>query len=239
MNELIEFDRQGLRKSSKFESEENIPAKGRDRSQNGDSEKKGVEADAVYSWKDSVKIAMGRTKQGAPDRIFRIKTPKATTPKNGQYVAGIKVHDDKIYLTIPRGILRGIHMPVNLAFIDKPTSALQQGDLGSDPIFRPYPDLKHQKFGDCGAFQFIMGFEIDNKGILWLPDNGWFYGSRKKPCLPKMIHLDSKTNKIKKVYKFPRRVVERGQSSLLNDIVVDVDTQIGYISNSMKGEIVL
>ena len=41
------------------------------------------------------------------------------------------------------------------------------------------------------------------------------------------------------MYKFPRRVVERGQSSLLNDIVVDVDTQIGYISNSMKGEIVV
>ena len=41
------------------------------------------------------------------------------------------------------------------------------------------------------------------------------------------------------MYKFPRRVVERGPPSMLNDIVVDVDTQIGYISNSGKGELVV
>ena len=59
--------------------------------------------------------------KGAPNRIFRISTPKATNPKNGQYVAGIKVYEDKIYLTIPRGLMPGgINMPVNLAVIDKP-----------------------------------------------------------------------------------------------------------------------
>ena len=100
--------------------------------------------------------------KGAPNRIFRISTSKATTPKNGQYVAGIKVNEDKIYLTIPRGFMPGgINMPVNLAVIDKPVklyflyeterrwslvscissfqrSALRRGDFGADPLFRYY-----------------------------------------------------------------------------------------------------
>ena len=48
------------------------------------------------------------------------------------------------------------------------------------------------------------------------------------------------------VYRFPKRVVDlgakfgaNGPSSLLNDIVIDVDTQIGYISNSGKGQLVV
>ena len=48
------------------------------------------------------------------------------------------------------------------------------------------------------------------------------------------------------VYRFPKRVVDlgakfgaNGPSSLLNDIVVDVDTQIGYISNSGQGQLVV
>ena len=64
---------------------------------------------------------------------------------------------------------------------------------------RPYPNLKHQEVGNCDAFQFVMGFDIDPQGILWLPDNGYVNGY-SNICPPKIFHLDCKTHKVVKVY---------------------------------------
>ena len=70
-----------------------------------------------------------------------------------------------------------------------------------------------------------MGFEIDPKGVLWLPDNGYVEGSPIK-CPPKMVHLNSKTNQIIKVgnmshlSRFTRKKIVVVSFHLLNAVSI-------------------
>ena len=85
--------------------------------------------------------------------------------------------------------------------------------------------MEKQEIGDCSAFQFVMGFEIDPKGVLWLPDNGYVAGSSTS-CPPKMVHLNSKTNQIVKVgnmlhmAKFTRKKIVGICFHLLNSVSI-------------------
>ena len=95
-----------------------------------------------------------------------------------------------------------------------------------------------QKLGDCSAFQFVQSMEIEDDGVMWLPDNGRELRSRSRSkCPAKLVVMDVMTGHVERVHQFPVSVVPR-EGSFLNDVTLNVANdgdKFAYISDSDRG----
>jgi hypothetical protein len=102
-------------------------------------------------------------------------------------------------------------------------------------LLQPWPDRESQDPEDCTKIQYVQSMEITPDGLMWIVDVGRKYfnnaDASDNSCPPKMVLMDVKSKKVVDSYVFPNEVAPY-TGSFLNDIVVDVVEQIGYISST-------
>ena len=143
-------------------------------------------------------------------------------------LSGIKLWKDKMYLSIPRW-KNGV--PVTLAVT---SSSPINGQTA--PKLEPFPNWDMQKIGDCKAFQFVQGIEIDPLGRMWVLDSGrsaTLTLESKASCPPRLVILDLENEgAVLRSYTFPPEVASP-DSANLNDLVIDhEDGGVAYISDT-------
>ena len=111
-----------------------------------------------------------------------------------------------------------------------------------EKVFEPWPSLEiNQKYlkNDSSGLNSILGFEIDNDDNLYILDQGRI---KKNPALEnstKLIIYSLNDGQPKKSYIFKSDIADPS-NSFLNDIVIDKENKIAYITdsgNSISGKI--
>jgi len=111
-----------------------------------------------------------------------------------------------------------------------------------EKVFEPWPSLEiNQKYlkNDSSGLNSILGFEIDNDDNLYILDQGRI---KKNPALEnstKLIIYSLNDGQPKKSYIFKSDIADHS-NSFLNDIVIDKENKIAYITdsgNSISGKI--
>ncbi|XP_052764204.1 major royal jelly protein 1-like [Mya arenaria] len=159
------------------------------------------------------------------DYNWKTKAEREQAIAKGRYIPlqnainGIRVYDNKIFVTVPRfgdGIPSTLNTLVNA----------RRRFLSSSTVLKPYPSWEMQQEGNCSAFQKVQNIEIDPKrGIMFVIDTG----GKRYGCPAKLVIYD--VNKDVEIHRhmFPDDVVSRG-TNYLNDLVMDyVDGQVGYL----------
>lgn len=156
-------------------------------------------------------------------RLSLIQSGKYVPENN--IIAGIKLYNDRIFVTTPRWKL-GVPSTLNEVTV-----------LDGEPYLRPFPTWDAQDLGDCSAFQYVMSMEIDpNTGKMYIIDNGRiniFSSDGTEPilqCPPKLMIYDLERESFDTIYTFPEHVVEPN-TTFLNDLAID-DKGFVYITNA-------
>jgi sugar lactone lactonase YvrE len=137
-------------------------------------------------------------------------------------IAGIKVWKCKMFVTVPRW-KPGV--PSTLNYINLP----EGDDIVSDPTLIPYPSWAQNEHKNCSSFQWVQSMEIDSNGLMWVIDKGSLEGGGT--CPPKIVLLDLKDNgAVIKSIVVPNNIA--GKSSFMNDIALDSEAQIAYITDA-------
>jgi sugar lactone lactonase YvrE len=114
-------------------------------------------------------------------------------------------------------------------------------EVGPDGKARPYPDDAWNSFkkGDDGTNKFVcvQAVVADDNGSLWVVDPAGIGLSKVYQKSNKVVQIDLKTNKVKRIYRFPEAVA--GANSYLNDIRVDNQHGFAYLTSSSQGGIVV
>lgn len=114
-------------------------------------------------------------------------------------------------------------------------------EVGKDGKAKPYPDATWNSFkkGEDGQNKFVCVQAVfaDEKGYLWVVDAAGIGLSEVYRKSNKLIQIDLKSNKIKRIYRFPENVA--GLDSYINDIRVDHKNGFAYMTSSANGGIVI
>lgn len=153
------------------------------------------------------------------------KTAQAAYDKNQTYkkvlLQGVKVDaDGNYYVTTARW--GGPDVPATLSKLVK-----KHGKW----LLQPYPSVAMNKVGDPKALQAVLGFEIDRNGVMWILDQGHVGGKPSIPGSQKLVLWDIKTNKELQSLTLDDSLAD-SKCSFLNDVVVDNDRDVAYITDS-------
>lgn len=105
----------------------------------------------------------------------------------------------------------------------------------------PFPDKRWNTFNpeqiSDSTFVCVQSVYIDNENFLWIldPANPFFQGVVERG--PRLYQFDLKSNELIQMYDFPGNIIP--PNSYLNDIRVDTDKNIAYITDSGTGGIVV
>lgn len=114
-------------------------------------------------------------------------------------------------------------------------------EIGKNGKGKPYPDNAWNSFkkGENGQNKFVCVQAVfaDEKGYLWIVDPAGIGLSDVYQKSNKLIQVDLKTNKIKRIYRFPENVA--GINSYINDIRIDNKNGFAYMTSSANGGIVI
>lgn len=93
---------------------------------------------------------------------------------------------------------------------------------------------QHKALNDVNnpkGLKAVLGFEIDRNDVMWILDQGHVAGAPSGPGDEKLIGWDLKTGKEVARYEFSEADCDR-KCSFLNDVAVDNDAGVVYISDS-------
>ena len=163
--------------------------------------------------KDSVAVVPDKIEQVFADSVYQL-TGVAVSP------------DKRIFVNYPYWLNKHNYSVV---------------EVGKDGKARPYPDEAWNSFkkGENGENKFVCVQAVfaDEKGYLWIVDPAGIGLSDVYQKSNKLIQVDLKTNKVKRIYRFPENVA--GFPSYINDIRVDNQNGFAYMTISTNGGIVI
>lgn len=102
---------------------------------------------------------------------------------------------------------------------------------GNEWKLQPFPSRAMNDIGNPKGLKAVLGFEIDRRGVMWILDQGHVAGAPSGPGDEKLIGWDLKANKEIARYEFSEADSDR-KCSFLNDVAVDNDAGVVYISDS-------
>lgn len=131
---------------------------------------------------------------------------------------------DRLFATVPRW-LPGV--PATLGEVITTGSG--------KTVLKSWPSAEAQDPNDCSKIQYVQSMEITPDGLMWVVDVGRKYfndpAAADNSCPPKIVLIDIVSQNVVDTYVFPSEVAPY-TGSFLNDIVVDVVDEIGYISST-------
>jgi len=98
-------------------------------------------------------------------------------------------------------------------------------------LLTPYPSWDMNKEGDAKALQSVLGFEIDEKGIMWIIDQGHVNGAPSIEGSQKLVAWDVANEKLVDSIVVPDTIASP-KDSFLNDLVIDNTNGFIYIADS-------
>lgn len=102
---------------------------------------------------------------------------------------------------------------------------------GQEWKLQPFPSMALNDIDNPKGLKAVLGFEIDRNDVMWILDQGHVAGDPSRPGDEKLIGWDLKTGREVARYEFTELDTDR-KCSLLNDVVVDNDAEVLYISDS-------
>lgn len=116
--------------------------------------------------------------------------------------------------------------------------AVSVGELMKDGTIRPYPNnewnawrnAKMSEISPKDHFVTVQSVVADGKGSLWVVDPAAPNSEKTVKDGPKLVQIDLKTNKVKRVYPFTTEVA--GPASYLNDVRIAPDGAYAYFTDS-------
>ncbi len=102
---------------------------------------------------------------------------------------------------------------------------------GKEWKLQPFPNKALNDINNPKGLKAVLGFEIDRDGVMWILDQGHVAGQPSGPGDEKLIGWDLKAGKEVARYEFTEQDSDR-KCSFLNDVAVDNDAGVVYISDS-------
>jgi sugar lactone lactonase YvrE len=102
---------------------------------------------------------------------------------------------------------------------------------GKEWKLQPFPSKALNDVGNPKGLKAVLGFEIDRNDVMWILDQGHVAGAPSGPGDEKLIGWDLKRRKEVARYEFSEADSDR-KCSFLNDVAVDNDAGVVYISDS-------
>jgi sugar lactone lactonase YvrE len=102
---------------------------------------------------------------------------------------------------------------------------------GQDWKLQPFPNKTLNDINNPKGMKAVLGFEIDRNDVMWILDQGHVAGQPSGPGDEKLIGWDLKSGKEIARYEFSEADSDR-KCSFLNDVAVDNDAGVVYISDS-------
>lgn len=102
---------------------------------------------------------------------------------------------------------------------------------GEEWKLQPFPNKALNDVNNPKGLKAVLGFEIDRNDVMWILDQGHVAGQPSGPGDEKLIGWDLKTGKEVARYEFSEQDSDR-KCSFLNDVAVDNDAGVVYISDS-------
>lgn len=114
---------------------------------------------------------------------------------------------------------------------DMPATVSKLVKAGDKYELAPFPSAGLNNVANPDGLKAVLGFEIDEKDVMWLLDQGHIAGKPSSPKDEKLVLWDIKANKEIQRLAFGPDVSDK-KCSFLNDIVVDNDSGFAYIADS-------
>lgn len=102
---------------------------------------------------------------------------------------------------------------------------------GKEWKLQPFPSKALNDVNNPKGLKAVLGFEIDRNDVMWILDQGHVAGQPSGPGDEKLIGWDLKSGKEVARYEFSEQDSDR-KCSFLNDVAVDNDAGVVYISDS-------
>lgn len=102
---------------------------------------------------------------------------------------------------------------------------------GTEWKLQPFPSRAMNDIANPKGLKAVLGFEIDRHDIMWILDQGHVAGAPSGPGDEKLIGWDLKTGREVARYEFSDADSDK-KCSFLNDVAVDNDAGVVYISDS-------
>jgi sugar lactone lactonase YvrE len=147
---------------------------------------------------------------------------------------GVKV-DSKGTMYVSTARWGGKEVPATLSKLVK---------KGKEWKLQPFPSKALNDVDNPKGLKAVLGFEIDRNDVMWILDQGHVSGAPSAPGDEKLVAWDMKKNKEVARYEFSDADSDK-KCSFLNDVAVDNDAGVVYISDSgifcspLKGGIIV
>ncbi|MBB6563539.1 sugar lactone lactonase YvrE [Acidovorax soli] len=102
---------------------------------------------------------------------------------------------------------------------------------GTEWKLQPFPSKTLNDVANPAGLKAVLGFEIDRNDVMWILDQGHIAGAPSGPGDEKLIGWDLKAGKEVARYEFSDADTDK-KCSFLNDVAVDNDAGVVYISDS-------